>query len=66
MNFILPINIWPIFRLLSEDEQHAPGLVAAKLRAAEPQEAINRPNIDWQDQIHRGICRGLRNISENP
>jgi hypothetical protein len=26
------------------------------------QEAINRPNIDWQDEIHRGILRGLRNI----
>ena len=30
------------------------------------QEAISRPNIDWQDQIHRGILRGLRNISEAP
>ena len=30
------------------------------------QEAKNRPNIDWQDKIHRGILRGLRNISETP
>ena len=30
------------------------------------QEAKNRPNIDWQDKIHRGISRGLRNISETP
>jgi hypothetical protein len=30
------------------------------------QEAINRPNIDWQGQIRRGILRGLRNISETP
>ena len=30
------------------------------------QEAKNRPNIDWQEQIHRGILRGLRNISETP
>jgi hypothetical protein len=30
------------------------------------QEVINRPNIDWQEQIHRGILRGLRNISETP
>jgi hypothetical protein len=30
------------------------------------QEVRNRPNIDWQDQIHRGILRGLRNISETP
>ena len=30
------------------------------------QEVRNRPNIDWQEQIHRGILRGLRNISETP
>jgi hypothetical protein len=30
------------------------------------QEARNRPNIDWQEKIHRGILRGLRNISETP
>ena len=30
------------------------------------QEVINRPNVDWQEQIHRGILRGLRNISETP
>jgi hypothetical protein len=30
------------------------------------QEAKNRPNIDWQDKIHRGILWGLRNISETP
>ena len=30
------------------------------------QEAKNRPNIDWQDEIHTGISRGLRNISETP
>ena len=30
------------------------------------QEAKNRPNIDWQEKIHRGILRGLRNISETP
>ena len=39
-------------------------------QAAEPesvhQEAKNRPNIDWQETIHRGILRGLRNISETP
>ena len=29
-----------------------------------PREAKNRPNIDWQEQIHRGFLRGLRNISE--
>jgi hypothetical protein len=34
--------------------------------ASGDQEAINRPNIDWQDQIHREILRGLRNISETP
>ena len=28
------------------------------------QEASNRPNIDWQEKIHRGILRDLRNISE--
>jgi hypothetical protein len=28
------------------------------------QEAKNRPNIDWQEKIHREILRGLRNISE--
>ena len=44
-----------------------------KLTASSPtlvpvtgQEAINRPNIDWQEKIHRGILRGLRNISETP
>jgi hypothetical protein len=30
------------------------------------EEARNRPNIDWQDKIHRRILRGLRNISETP
>ena len=30
------------------------------------QEGENGPNIDWQDKIHRGILRGLRNISEAP
>ena len=30
------------------------------------QEAINKPTIDWQEQIHRDILRGLRNISETP
>jgi hypothetical protein len=30
------------------------------------EEAKNRPNIDWQEKIHRGILRGLRNISETP
>ena len=30
------------------------------------QEAVNRANIDWQDEIHRGILRGPRNISETP
>ena len=30
------------------------------------QEAINRPNIDRQDKIRRGVSRGLRNISETP
>jgi hypothetical protein len=30
------------------------------------QEARNRPNIDWQDKIHRAILRGLRNFSETP
>ena len=29
-------------------------------------EAINRPNIDWQEKIRRGILRRLRNISETP
>ena len=24
------------------------------------------PEIDWQDEVHRGILRGLRNISETP
>ena len=30
------------------------------------EEAKNTPNIDWQEKIHRGILRGLRNISETP
>ena len=30
------------------------------------QEVRNRPNIDWQDQMHRGILRSLRNISDTP
>ena len=30
------------------------------------QEAKSRPNMDWQEKIHRGILRGLRNISETP
>jgi hypothetical protein len=61
MNFLLPIYIWPIFRLLSDayDEDETELEVAV-------QSAKNRPNVDWQDKIHRGILRGLRNISENP
>ena len=34
--------------------------------SSKPEEAKNRPNIDWQDKIHRGILRGLKNISETP
>ena len=30
------------------------------------QEAVNRPSVDWQGEIHRGILRGLRNISQTP
>ena len=30
------------------------------------QKGVNRPNIDWQDKIHRGILPGLINISEAP
>ena len=30
------------------------------------QEAKNRPNMDWQEKIHGGILRGLRNMSETP
>jgi hypothetical protein len=37
---------------------------ALRQRAAAPQEAKNRPNIDWQEKIHREILRGLRNISD--
>jgi hypothetical protein len=36
------------------------------LRTRIGQEVGNGPNIDWQGQIHRGILRGLRNISETP
>ena len=34
--------------------------------APTPEETKNRPNIDWQEKMHRGIVRGLRNISETP
>ena len=30
------------------------------------QEAKSRPNIPLQEKFHRGILRGLRNISEPP
>ena len=30
------------------------------------EEGKNRPNIDSQEKIHRGILRGRRNISETP
>ena len=30
------------------------------------EEAMNGPNIDWQEEIRRGILRGFRNISETP
>ena len=30
------------------------------------QEAINRRDIDWQEEIHRGILRRFINISETP
>jgi hypothetical protein len=30
------------------------------------QEAKNRPNIPSQEKFHRGVLRGLRNISETP
>ena len=34
--------------------------------AASPQTAKNRLNIPLQENIHRGILRGLRNISDTP
>ena len=30
------------------------------------QEAKNKPNIDWQEKINRGILGGVRNTSETP
>jgi hypothetical protein len=44
----------------------ATGEVFSLADADSIQEAKNWPNIDWQDQIHRGILRVLRNISETP
>ena len=35
-------------------------------RAAPAQEAINRPNIDWQGEIHRGILRVSHEIFPRP
>ena len=91
MNFLLPIYIWPIFRLLMknpgknvfaamQDAEEDEVAEETKTRTFSPvaaqfvvgldrlmsQEAKNRPNIDWQEKIHRGILRSLRNISETP
>ena len=38
----------------------------ARLSWNPSEEAKNRPNIDWQDEMHREILRGLGNISETP
>ena len=43
-----------------QGSQGAHGVVLGALA----QEAINRPNVDWQDKIPRGVLRRLRNISE--
>ena len=43
-----------------------PDKMPPQLPTALVQGAINRPNIDWQEKIHRGILRSLRNISETP
>ena len=75
MNFLLPIYIWPIFRLLSRFPAHGgAGDADAEahhhdledLDALPDQEAGNGPDVDWQEKIHRGTLRGLRNISETP
>ena len=50
---------WPM-RMVTKDL----GTYVRQFGAA--QEAKNRPNIDWQDKIHREILWGLRNISETP
>ena len=44
--------------------EQVPALKQRKIHG--PQEAGNGPNIDWREEIHRGILRGLRNISETP
>ena len=69
MKLLLPIHIWPIYRLLKLGVRlRVPEPLVLQLRVvvAVVQEAINGPNIDWQDEFHRGILRGLRNISETP
>jgi hypothetical protein len=67
MNFLLPIYIWPIFRLLTQ--------AAGDLRrrghgrgggAAADQEAINAPFCPLQEKFHTFVLRGLWNISEAP
>jgi hypothetical protein len=62
---------WGIYRLLIyaynrvvHKETALGNLVPTQSITAE--EARNRPNIDGQEKIHRGIFRGLRNISETP
>jgi hypothetical protein len=49
-----------------ELQQLRDGTAAEQPLSVEAQEVINRPNIDWQEQIHRGNLRGLRKIFETP
>ena len=42
------------------------GVAIAVWKTCLHQEGENGPNIDWQEPMHRGILRGLRNISETP
>ena len=52
-----------VIRLSIGDILEADGLLVEAFDVAADesalQEAIDRPNIDWQDKIHRGILRGL-------
>jgi hypothetical protein len=59
-----PVTVWHADAVFLEILQIVTKLGVARMPRVE--EAKNRPNIDWQEKIHRGILRGPIIFSETP